>query len=293
MKTPILSIALILATCSAFAQHTERSNRDRRDDSRQDTRRGNNDRSNHSDAASVNETRRNNNHTENAGENNHRGNGNAYGHNQGNENGNRHDNSNERRSSNVKGGERWYNDRRDYHEREHRSNNYVTYDIRRPVRTDRYYRDRVIYHPFIAPERRVHFEYRTPLRNEIFWSASLNHDFRIYYPEITTWRYEAGSRIPIIPAYDSWDYIGEVSTIYGKITDSFYDNASDQYFFYFGEVFPNYSFSVVMPGREARYFSIRPEMYFVGQNMSVTGYVSKSDDRPEIVVRSARQVELY
>ena len=214
-------------------------------------------------------------------------------------NGNVHSDNNRSDNNQVRNSE---HNNTNYYRNEHNSNDWdrnrrvehiVTYDIRRPERTDRYYRDRVVYRADARPERRVHYDYRIPVRNEFVWSVDMNRNFRTYYPEVTYWRYNEGDRIRIIPAYDAIDFIGGISTVYGKIVDAYYEYSTDQYYFYFGDVFPNQNFSIIIPGREARFLNPTPERYLIGQNMAATGYISQSDERPEIVIRNSRQVEVY
>jgi hypothetical protein len=97
----------------------------------------------------------------------------------------------------------------------------------------------------------------------------------------------------MVSAYDARDYSGEVATIYGKVADAYYNYDTDEYFLYFGDYFPNHDFSVILPGSEARRFSPDPVNYFLNQHLSVTGYVNNYDGKPEIQVRSARQIGTY
>jgi hypothetical protein len=110
---------------------------------------------------------------------------------------------------------------------------------------------------------------------------------------VRVWRYDIGYRIPVVPAYDAEFYIGDVAKVYGKVYDVYYEYQNDEYFLYFGDYFPYQDFSVVVPGIEARAYSRRPERFFSGSHIAVTGYVSDFEDKPEIVVRRASQIEIY
>jgi hypothetical protein len=149
------------------------------------------------------------------------------------------------------------------------------------------------YRPVPLQYRRVHYPYRAPLHSNIFWSVSIHNDFRIFYPEVRTWRYEIGYRIPAVPAYDAEFHIGDVAKVYGKVFDIYYEYESDEYYLYFGDYFPYQDFSVVIQGEEARAFSRRPERFFQGANIAVTGYVSDFEEKPEMVIRRASQIEIY
>lgn len=167
------------------------------------------------------------------------------------------------------------------------------------VRIDRPVRKVVVvnhpkhYRPVSVEYRRVHSPYRVPVHTHIYWSVSLHNDFRVYYPEVRAWRYDIGYQLPAVPAYDADYYIGDVARVYGRVFDMYYEHATDEYFLYFGDYFPYHDFSVVVPGREARAFSRRPERFFRKAHLAVTGYITDYDDKPEIVVRRASQIEKY
>ncbi len=149
------------------------------------------------------------------------------------------------------------------------------------------------YHDEPLEVRRARFPLIAPIRAEIFWTNAMYHDFRIYYPEVSYWRYPIGHRIACISAYDSRDYIGEVANIYGKVIETYYSNETDEYYLYLGDHFPYQDFSVVIPGYEARRFDRDPEYYFANANISVTGYVTDFEGKPEIQVHRANQISVY
>jgi hypothetical protein len=149
------------------------------------------------------------------------------------------------------------------------------------------------YRPQPIEYRRTHYPYRVPVNSRVYWSVSLHNDFRIFYPEIRIWRYDIGYQLPVVAAYDAEYYIGDAARVYGKVYDIYYEYTSDEYYLYFGDYYPYHDFSIVVPGREARAFSRRPERFFRGANVAVTGYLTEFDDKPEIVVRRASQMEVY
>lgn len=167
------------------------------------------------------------------------------------------------------------------------------------VRIDRPVRKVVVvnhpkhYRPVSVEYRRVHKPYREPVHTHIYWSVNLHNDFRVFYPEVRMWRYDIGYRLPSVPAYDADYYIGDVARVYGKVSDIYYEHETDQYYLYFGDYFPYHDFSVVINGREARAFSRRPERFFRKAYLAVTGYITDYDEKPEIVVRRASQIEIY
>jgi hypothetical protein len=149
------------------------------------------------------------------------------------------------------------------------------------------------YSPRPVEYRRVHNPYRVPLHHEVFWSINLHNDFRIFYPEVRYWRYETGYRLPSIPAYDAIDYVGEVVRIYGRVFEVHYEYDTDDYFLYFGDYYPYQDFTIIISGEEARRFSRRPERVFQRADIAVTGYVTEFENRPEVVVRRASQIDMY
>jgi hypothetical protein len=167
------------------------------------------------------------------------------------------------------------------------------------VRIDRPVRKVVVvnhpknYRPVSVEYRRVHSPYRVPVHTHVYWSVSLHNDFRVFYPEVRAWRYDIGYQLPAVPAYDADYYIGDVARVYGRVSDIYYERETDEYYLYFGDYFPYHDFSVVINGREARAFSRRPERFFRRANLAVTGYITDYEEKPEIVVRRASQIELY
>jgi len=182
--------------------------------------------------------------------------------------------------------------RDDRREERHEERHVERVEVRRIERHDRdVYRGNVRVIPI--EERGRYYGYRVPVRREIIWDMNLMRDFRLYYPEIGTWRYSEGYRIPAVPAYEASNQIGEVSNVYGRVAETYYDRDNDQYYLYFGEPYPNHIFSVIVPGMEARSINPRPDLYFNGQHVSITGYVTSFENRPEIIVRKSRQLEVY
>jgi hypothetical protein len=149
------------------------------------------------------------------------------------------------------------------------------------------------YQPVSVEYRRTYRPYRVPAHREIFWSISFRNDFSIYYPEVRYWRYDVGYRLPLIPAYDAYDYVGDAARVYGKVFEVHYEYDTDEYFVYFGDYYPYHDFSIIIPGNEARLISRRPERTLRRANIEVTGYITEFDDKPEMVIRNARQIDLY
>jgi hypothetical protein len=117
-------------------------------------------------------------------------------------------------------------------------------------------------------------------------------DYRRWYPEYH-WRYSWGHRIQTISVFDARYNLGEVAMVYGRVYATWYNRETDDYLLFFGGDYPYQEFTVVLPGRVARRFSWRPERYFLGEHITVTGLITTFDGIPEIIVKNKRQVGLY
>jgi len=276
MKTRLFTVILLMVSLVTFAQTSRRNQSERRGQERSNNKSENQNERKRDSRAQINSSK-----SENS-----RGYSN---------------NSNERRENQRSGFASSVNripERRDKdnnreiyrHDspREYRSDYHSHNSFRRPV-LDIHYR----HHVEPLEIRRARFPFRAPLRAEIIWSSSMYNDFRIYYPEVSYWRYPIGHRIVIASAYDSRTYIGEVANIYGRVAETYYNRETDEYSLYLGDNFPYHDFSVVIPGYEARLFSETPEYYFANTNISVTGYVSNFEGKPEIQVHRASQIAVY
>jgi hypothetical protein len=139
----------------------------------------------------------------------------------------------------------------------------------------------------------VYYPYHVPPRVEIIWTVDLYNNYRYIYPDYNYWYYPIGHRVPTISAYDADRFIGEFARVYGRIYEAWYSYETDEYFLYFGEPYPYQDFTVIISGRDARRFSRRPERYFAGRHIAVTGIVSIFEGKPEMVVREKHQVDIY
>jgi hypothetical protein len=141
--------------------------------------------------------------------------------------------------------------------------------------------------------RRMHYPYRMPAHIHIVWSPRMYREYVLIYPEYRYWYYPVGYRIRTASAYDAIHYTGDIVNIYGQVYEAWYSWQTDEYVLYFGAPYPYHDFSVIIPGRKARQFSSRPEIFFEGRYIWVTGLVSLHDGRPEMIVRQKHQIHLY
>lgn len=128
--------------------------------------------------------------------------------------------------------------------------------------------------------------------HNIYWSRNMYNDYRRWYPDYR-WNYSYGTRIQSISIFDTRFYMGEVSMVYGRVYATWYNSETDDYLLFFGGDFPRQEFTVVIPGKIARKFSWRPERYFLGEHMTMTGLITTFDGSPEMVVKNKRQISLY
>jgi hypothetical protein len=131
-----------------------------------------------------------------------------------------------------------------------------------------------------------------PTYREIFWSNAMYRDYCRWYPNYH-WRYNYGYRIQTISVFDAKYNMGEVAMVYGRVYATWYNQETDDYLLFFGGDYPQQQFTLVLPGRIARSFSWRPEQYFLGEHLTMTGLITTFDGIPEIIVKNKRQVGIY
>ncbi len=141
--------------------------------------------------------------------------------------------------------------------------------------------------------RRIHHPYRAPVNIHVIWTPRMYYDYRMIYPEYRYWYYPNGYRIRTISAYDAMYYTGEIVNVYGRINETWYSWETDEYILYFGARYPFQDFTVIIPGHRARQFSHRPEIFFQGRYIWVTGLISLNHGQPEMIVMKKHQIHLY
>jgi len=166
----------------------------------------------------------------------------------------------------------------------------------------RYYGGHYYHNVYPARKVKTHFHHDTyihhynvlyyPTYHEIFWTRNMYRDYTRWYPNYR-WRYDYGYRIRTLSVFDAKYNLGEVAMVYGRVYATWHNRETDDYLLFFGGDFPNQQFTVVLPGRVARRFSWRPERYFLGEHMTVTGLITTFDGIPEIIVKDKRQVGIY
>ena len=199
-----------------------------------------------------------------------------------------------------------YGRRMNANDREIRNTNNSTRSVTRVNRTTttyypsqrKFYGHHEIYHHYtVPPQSRIyrakHFPYRTPVYVNIVWTERMRNTYLKIYPSVIHWHYNIGYRIESVSAYDALYYTGEVRNVYGKVYETYYSVNTDEYFLYFGAYYPYHDFTVVIPGRIARKFSRRPDLYFENQYVMVNGLITSYEDQPEMVIHRDFQIKLY
>jgi hypothetical protein len=131
-----------------------------------------------------------------------------------------------------------------------------------------------------------------PAYHEIFWTRNMYRDYCSWYPNYR-WRYDWGYRIQTISVFEAKFNLGEVAMVYGRVYATWYNQETDDYLLFFGGDYPNQQFTAVLPGRIARRFNWRPDRFFLGEHVTVTGLITTYDGIPEIIVKNRSQVALY
>ena len=159
------------------------------------------------------------------------------------------------------------------------------------------------YH-YAYPTRKVKFHYHHdtyinryhvlyyPTYGDIYWSRNMYRNYHRWYPGFH-WRYNYGHRIQTISVFDAKYNLGEVAMVYGRVYATWHNKETDDFLLFFGGDFPYQQFTVVVPGHVARKFSWRPERYFLGEHITITGLITTFDGSPEIVVKNKRQLGIY
>ncbi len=184
---------------------------------------------------------------------------------------------------------------------------YADHNRNRPYKenkysTQRYYTGHHYHNAYPTHKAKFHYHYDTHAHNyhvlyypsytNIYWDRSMYRNYRRWYPEYS-WNYNYGHRINTISVFDAKYNLGEVANIYGRVYATWYNEETNDYLLFFGGDFPYQQFTVVLPARIARKFSWRPERYFLGEHITITGLITTFDGSPEIVVRDKYQLGVY
>ncbi len=190
-----------------------------------------------------------------------------------------------------------HNPKSDYH-----APNTHTYVKENKFSEKRYYGGHYYHHVYPGTRIKTNYHHDTyihhynvlyyPAYHDIFWTHNMYRDYSRWYPKYN-WRYNYGYRINTISIFDAQYNLGEVAMVYGRVYATWYNRDTDDYLLFFGGDYPAQQFTVVLPGNIARRFNWRPERYFLGEHMTVTGLITTFDGIPEIIVKNKQQVGIY
>lgn len=191
-----------------------------------------------------------------------------------------------------------------------RNNPYSEYRSMATLRKDRpvnyagksYYSGHYYHHFYPGTHIKIHHHYETyqhhyqvlyrPVYREIYWTRSMYSSYCRWYPNFH-WRYDFGYRVRTISIFETKYNLGEVANVYGRVYGTWHNRETDDYLLFFGGDFPNQEFTVVLPGNIARRFNWRPERFFLGEHITVTGLITTYEGIPEIIVKDRKQLDLY
>ena len=189
----------------------------------------------------------------------------------------------------------------------HTKTNYGGGHAKRPMKENKYSKERYYsghhyHHAYPSTKIRTHYHHDMhinhynvlyyPAYHEIYWNRSMYRDYNRWYPNYR-WRYNYGYRVQTISIFDAKYNLGEVAMVYGRVYASWHNKETDDYLLFFGGDYPAQQFTVVLPGRIARKFNWRPERYFLGEHMTVTGLITTFDGIPEVIVKNRTQIGIY
>jgi len=168
--------------------------------------------------------------------------------------------------------------------------------------SERYYGGHHYHYAYPTRKVKIHYHHDTYLHNyhvlyypsytNIYWTRNMYRNYRRWYPDYS-WNYRYGHRINTISVFDARYNLGEVANVYGRVYATWYNEETNDFLLFFGGDYPYQQFTVVLPARIARKFSWRPERYFLGEHITVTGLITTFDGNPEIVVRDRHQIGVY
>jgi hypothetical protein len=152
--------------------------------------------------------------------------------------------------------------------------------------------DHISYHR-VETHKKYHENWREPVHIDIIWTKEMYHEYLIIYPFVEDWSFRFGSQINTIAACDAQYHVGEIVKVFGKVADVFYSAVTDEYFLFIGDYYPWQDITIILPGHIVRSRCWNPELYFKYEFISVTGYITYFDDKPEIAIKKGYQFSIY
>lgn len=105
---------------------------------------------------------------------------------------------------------------------------------------------------------------------------------------------ERSSAQCLVPADSVLTKVGEYCTVAGKVVSVFQSSKSDAKPVYlnFEKPYPNQVFEVVIFSGDVRNFSKHPKELYEGKEVKVSGVIELYKNRPQIVVKNPKAIEI-
>lgn len=94
----------------------------------------------------------------------------------------------------------------------------------------------------------------------------------------------------VIEACKAGDFIGQEKTVQGKVVQGT-RSRTNTVFLNFGSAYPNNCFTAVIFSSDLSNFPEKPEDYYEGKTVKVTGKIEEYNGKPEIIIERKGQVE--
>jgi micrococcal nuclease len=95
----------------------------------------------------------------------------------------------------------------------------------------------------------------------------------------------------VIDVCDAGSHIGETVKLQGKVTEGS-TGKSGTVFLNFGAKYPNHCFTAVIFTSDLKSFPTKPQDYYEGKTVSLTGLVKEYNGKPEIILDNQGQIEI-
>jgi DNA/RNA endonuclease YhcR with UshA esterase domain len=105
----------------------------------------------------------------------------------------------------------------------------------------------------------------------------------------------AGVRVqPVITPEEAQQHIGETNIVCGIVASARYSDTTTNKPTYLNlaRPYPNQAFTAVIPGPLRAQFKVPPEEFFKGKTICVTGPITVSRNKPQIVIDEPSQIRI-
>jgi DNA/RNA endonuclease YhcR with UshA esterase domain len=95
-----------------------------------------------------------------------------------------------------------------------------------------------------------------------------------------------------IASKDAEKHVGDTVTVYDKIYSTKLIENTNMVLLDMGGSHPNQYLTIVIKGEDRSKFNTKPEEYYEGRNVTVTGVIISYNGKPEIIVNSPEQLKV-